>query len=49
MSSSELWPRNVELTHTHSKKCDYHESLHITMKPVFVVMKINLVAVIFIS
>ena len=35
MSGSESWPRKVELTRTHSiKKCNYHESLHITIKPV---------------
>ena len=32
-SSSGPWPRKVELTCLHSKKPNYHESLHITTKP----------------
>ena len=32
-SSSGPWPRKVELTCLHSKKPNYHESLHIAMKP----------------
>ena len=35
MGGSESQPRKVELTCAHSiKKCEYHESLHITTKPV---------------
>ena len=48
-SGSESWPRKGELTHAHSRKYDHCESLHITMKPELVLMKISLVAVIFIS
>ena len=40
----------VELTHAHSiKKCDYHESLHMTMKPVITPMETSLTALIVVS
>ena len=49
-SGSESWPRKVELMCTHSfKKRDYHESLHITMKPVIIPMETSLITLIFIS
>ena len=47
--------RPVVVSHGHGinvcafKKCDYHESLHVTTRPAFVPMKTSLVAVIFIS
>ena len=48
MSSSELQPRKVELMHVHSKNAMTTESiLHITTKPVFVLTKTSLMAVIF--
>ena len=50
MSSSESWPRKVELTRAHSiKNCDYRESLHITMRPVNNPIEISLTTMIFIS
>ena len=42
MSGSETQPRKVELIHVHSKKRDYHESLHITTKRAFVLTKASL-------
>ena len=48
MSSSELWPRKVELTHTF-KTHDYHEYLHITMKLVITPTETSLTALIFLS
>ena len=48
MSGSESWPRKVELTHTFKKR-DYHESLHITMKPVVTTMETSFTTLIFIS
>ena len=47
-SGSDTCPIKVELMCPHSKKCDYHEYLHITMKPVFVLTKTSLLAVILI-
>ena len=49
MSGSKLRPRKVKLMHTHLKKCDYHESLHITTKPVITPKETSLTALIFIS
>ena len=48
MSSSESWPRKVELTCAYSRKAK-PKPLHITTKPVFVPMKTSLMSVIFIS
>ena len=42
-------PRKVELMCAYSIKRNYHESVHITMKTVFVPTITSLVAVIFIS
>ena len=47
-SGSESRPKKTELMSEHSKKHNYCESLHITMKPVFVLMKTSLMAVIII-
>ena len=50
MSGSESQQGKVELTHVHSKNAKtIVNTLHITMKPVFVPMKICFMAVIFVS
>ena len=50
MSRSESRLNKIEFMRVHPfKKCDYRESLHITMKPEFVCMKTSLVVVIFIG
>ena len=49
MSGSELQPRKVELMHSYLKKLDYHESLHISTKPVIIPMETSLTALIFSS
>ena len=48
-SDSKLQPRIVELTHVHSKNCDYREFLHITTKSVINPMETRHIALKFIS
>ena len=48
-SSSELPPRKIELMCAHSKKHDYPESLHITMKCVITPTETSLTTLIFSS
>ena len=44
--ASKSWPRQVELTHKHSKKRDYHESLYVTT--VITPSETSLIALVFI-
>ena len=46
-SGIELRPRKAESMCTFIQKRDYHESLHITMKPVIISMETSLTALIF--
>ena len=48
-SGSELRPRKVELLCACIQKCDYSESLHITMKLVITSTKTSFTTLIFIS